>query len=64
MEIMKIEMKEIHNYIGNKVKECMDFKFVKANNQMERINEFKIDIIKWNAKNIQRTNIYFCHLQF
>jgi hypothetical protein len=50
MEIMKVKMKEIHNYIGNKLKECMDFKFVKANSQMERINEFKIDTIKWNAK--------------
>ena len=50
MEIMKVEMKEIHNCIGNKLKECISFKFVKVNNQMERINEFKIDTIKWNTK--------------
>jgi hypothetical protein len=51
MEIIDLEMKEIHSIIGNKLKENLsNFKFNKLKKQMERNSELKIDIISWYMK--------------
>jgi hypothetical protein len=51
MEIIKIEMKEIHSFIGNKLKENLSkFNFNKTKKLMERDNTQKIDLIRWYAK--------------
>jgi hypothetical protein len=50
MEIINVQMKEIHGFIGNKLKENLfDFKLNKQKKQMERNNELKIDLITWHG---------------